>query len=260
MKPALMRLMQGGLLLLILLVAYLVMLPATWLDTLLQSETRGSLAMTGTKGTLWRGEGSLQALLPSGEAVTLAPANWNIALGELLALRLHITLRSAQSGNPILDVTLAPGETRIHEAKLELPAALLGVLSPTLRAAALSGRLGLQADDVRLDDGHATGKARVLWMAAGSELTRVNPLGNYQLELDGQGGGLDFRLMTLGGDLNLAGTGRVQPGKNPDYRITAVPVEAKRQELAPLLRMLGREVSPGTYQLTIDPNVQAVSG
>lgn len=254
------RLLQGGLLSLVLVVTYLVLLPATWLDDLLQRETRGSFTMTGTSGTLWRGEGTLQALLPSGEAVTLAPTSWSIALGELPALRLHITLRSTQSGNPILDVSLSPGETRIHEARLELPAALLGVLSPTLRAAALSGQMTLQATDVRLDDGHANGKARVLWVSAGSELSNVRPLGSYQLELDGQGGGLDFRLTTMAGALNLAGSGRVQPGKNPDYRITAIPIEAKRQELAPLLRMLGREVSPGTYQLTIDPNVQAVSG
>jgi general secretion pathway protein N len=254
------RSVQVGLLLLALFLAYLFMLPATWLDALLQRETRGSFTMTATSGTLWRGEGTLQALLPSGEAVTLAPTSWNIALGELLALRLHVTLRSTQNGSPILDVSLAPGETRIHEAKLDLPAALLGVLSPTLRAASLSGQMALQATDVRLDDGHATGKAHVIWLSAGSELSRVRPLGSYQLELDGQGGGLDFRLNTLGGDLNLAGSGRIQPGKNPDYRITATPVEAKRQELVPLLRMLGREISPGTYLLTIDPNVQAVSG
>jgi general secretion pathway protein N len=254
------RLLRAGLLLLVLVVAYMVMLPATWLDALLQRETRGSFTMTGTAGTLWRGEGNLQALLPSGEAVTLAPTSWNVALSELLALRLHITLRSTQSGITILDLSLAPGETRIHDAKLELPAALLGVLSPTLRAAGLSGHMSLQANDVRLDDGHASGKARVLWVAASSELTRVRPLGSYQLDLDSQGGGLDFRLTTLGGDLNLAGTGRMQPGKKLDYRITAIPIEAKRQELVPLLRMLGREVSPGTYQLTLDPNVQAVSG
>lgn len=253
------RLTQGGLSLLILVVAYLVLLPASWLDELLQRETRGSFTMTGASGTLWRGEGTLQALLPSGEAVTLAPTSWSIALGELPALRLHITLRSTQSGSPILDITLAPGETRIHEAKLELPAALLGVLSPTLRAAALSGQMSLQATDVRIDDGHANGKARVLWLAAGSELSNVRPLGSYQLELDGKGDGLDFRLTTMGGALNLEGSGRVQPGRNPEYRILAIPIEAKRQELAPLLRMLGREVSPGTYQLSIDPSVQAVS-
>ncbi len=254
------RLIRPGLLILLLLVAYLAMLPATWFDALLQRWTQGSLAMTGTSGTLWRGEGSLQAILPSGEAVTLAPAAWKVSLGELLSLRLHITLNSTQSGRPILDASLAPGEARINEAKLTLPAALLGVLSPTLRAAALSGQLALQVSDVQVDDGSATGKAKAVWLGAGSELSRVRPLGNYQLDLNGQDGGLDFRLTTLGGDLNLSGKGRFQPGKQADYRITAIPTEAKRQELVPLLRMLGTEVSPGTYQLTIDRNVQAVSG
>ena len=254
------RFFKAGLAVLLLLLAYLFMLPATWFDDLLQRTTQGSLAMTGTSGTLWRGEGSLQAILPSGEAVTLAPTSWRVAPWELLSLRLHLTLRSTQSGSPILDVSLSPSETRIHEARLELPAALLGVLSPTLRSAAMSGQLALQASDMRLADGRAAGKATALWLGAGSELSRVRPLGNYQLELEGQGAGLDFRLITLGGALNLSGSGHFLPGKAPDYRITAVPVADKRQELAPMLRMLGREVSPGTYQLTIDKNVQAVSG
>jgi general secretion pathway protein N len=254
------RLIQTGLAGLVLLLAYAAMLPATWFDDLLQRWTQGSLAMTGTSGTLWRGEGSLQAILPSGEAVTLAPTSWNVALWELLSLRLHITLRSTQSGSPILDVSLAPGETRIHAARLEVPAALLGVLSPTLRSAALSGQVALEAKDVRLADGHAAGKAKAYWLEAGSDLSRVRPMGSYQLEVDGQGDGLDFRLITLGGALNLTGTGRFVPGKKSDYRITAIPVADKRQELAPMLRMLGRETSPGTYQLTIDQNIQAVSG
>lgn len=254
------RLLQGGGGLLVLAFAYLVMLPATWLDSLLQSQTQGSFAMTGTTGTLWRGEGNLQVLLPTGEVVTLAPASWSIAPRELLALRLHLTMRSIQNGDPILDIALTPGEARIHEARLDLPAPLLGVLSPTLRAAALSGQLTLQATDVRLDQRSTAGHVRIQWLAAGSEMSRVRPLGNYQLDLDGKGGGMEFHLSTLGGSLNLTGSGHLQPGAAPDYKITAVPVAAKRQDLAPLLRMLGREVSPGTYQLTIDRNVQAVSG
>lgn len=253
------RLMQGGLSLLAMALVYLFLLPATWFDSLLQRQTKGSFAMTGTTGTLWRGEGNLQALLPTGEVVTLAPTSWNISPRDLLALRLRITLRSTQSGDPLLDLALAPGEARIHEAKLDLPAPLLGVLSPTLRAAALSGQLTLQATDVRLDESQTAGHVRIQWLAAGSELSRVRPLGSYQLDLDGKGGGMDFHLSTLGGSLNLTGSGHLQPGKNPDYKIMAVPIEAKRQDLAPLLRMLGREVSPGTYQLTIDRNVQAVS-
>lgn len=254
------RLIKPTLIAIVLSLAYLAMLPATWFDNVLQHATQGTLAMTGSSGTLWRGEGNLQALLPSGEAVTLAPAAWKVVLSELPSLRLHLIMHSVQDGKPILDLSLSPGETRIREAKLAIPASVLGVVSPTLRAAALSGNLNLQASDVRIANAKASGKAEVVWFAAASDLTRVRPLGNYHLTLDGQGTGLDIRLTTLGGSLNLSGGGRWQPGSNPDLRITAIPVEAKRQELAPMLRILGRETAPGTYQLTLDPNVGAVSG
>lgn len=253
------RLLKAGLVFWVLVLTYLVTLPATWIDAALQRASQGSLAMAGTKGTFWRGEGSLQALLPSGEAVTLVPLSWTIAPGELLALKLHIHARSARDNKPVLNATLGLGETYIQEAKLDLPAALLGVLSPTLRAAALSGQLALQVNELRFDPGHAAGKAQAYWKAAGSSLSRVRPLGNYLLDLNGQDNGLDFRLTTLRGPLALTGSGGWRPGKSPDIRVTAIPEESARQELAPLLRMLGRETRPGTYQLTIDRNVQAIT-
>jgi hypothetical protein len=253
------RLLKAGLVLLALFSTYLVMLPATWIDAFLQRTSQGILAMTGTTGTFWRGEGSLQALLPSGEAVTLIPVSWNIATGELLALKLHVNAQSTRDNRPVLNATLGWGETYIQEAKLELPAALLGVLSPTLRAAALSGQLALQVNEVRFDRSHAAGKAQAYWKAAGSGLSRIRPLGNYLLDLNGQGNGLDFHLITMGGPLTLTGSGGWRPGKNPDIRVTATPEESARQDLAPLLRMLGRETSPGTYQITIDPSVRAIA-
>jgi general secretion pathway protein N len=252
------RAVRAVLFVLALFIVYLAILPSTWFDRLLQRASQGSLAMTGTTGTLWRGEGSLQALLPSGEAVTLVPAAWNIALGELLALRLHLTVSSTQNGKPILDITLRPGETRIHEAKLDLPAALLGVLSPTLRAAALSGQLALQVNNVFFDAGHTSGKAKAVWRFAGSGLSRVRPLGTYQLDLNSQGSGLDFRLSTLSGSLSLAGSGHWQPGHRITFDGTATPAEAKRRDLMPLLRILGREISPGNYRLDLGQNIGAV--
>jgi general secretion pathway protein N len=253
------RLLKAGLLPLVLVFTYMVMLPATWIDSLLQGASQGTLAMTGTTGTFWRGEGNLQAFLPSGEVVTLVPVKWAIAPGELIALKLHIIAQSIRDDKPVLNATLGFGETYIQQATLELPAALLGVLSPTLRAAALSGQLALQAKELRFDSSHSTGKALAYWKAAGSSLSRVRPLGNYLLDLNGQGGGMDFHLTTMRGPLNLSGTGGWRPGKKPDIRVVATPEASARQELAPLLRMMGREISPGTYQLTLDQNVQAIS-
>lgn len=253
------RLLMAGLLLLALVATYLVMLPATWMDALLQRSSQGTLAMTGTKGTLWRGEGSLQALLPTGEAVTLVPVIWNVDAGELLALKFHIAALSARDNKPVLNATLGLRETYIQEAKLDLPAALLGVLSPTLRAAAFTGHIALHVNEVRLDSSHTAGKAQAYWKRAGSSLSRIRPLGNYVLDMTGKGNGMDFRLSTIGGPLTLAGTGDWIPGKRPDIRVTATPQESARQDLVPLLRMLGHETSPGTYQITLDPNVGVVS-
>jgi hypothetical protein len=253
------RLLMAGLMLLALVFTYLYMLPATWMDALLQRASQGSFAMTGTTGTFWRGEGSLQALLPSGEAVTLVPVSWNIVAPELLSLKLHIKAQSNRDNKPVLNATLGMGETYIQEARLELPAALLGVLSPTLRAAVFSGQLALHVDEVRFDSSRAAGKAQAYWKGAGSSLSRIRPLGNYMLDLNGKGNGMDFHLSTLGGPLTLTGSGGWIPGKHPDIRITATPEESARPELAPLLRMLGHETSPGTYQITIDPSVGVVT-
>ncbi len=246
-------------LLLALACTYLAMLPATWLDALLQDASQGTLAVTATRGTLWRGEGSLQAVQPNGEAVTLVPVNWDIALGELLSLNLHLVARSTQDGSTVLDAALRPGQIRIQSARLQLSAALLGTLSPTLRAADLSGQCLLQAKDVLLEKGRASGTAQLAWQGAGSSLSRIRPLGSYQLLLSGQGNGLEFRLMTLAGPLSLDGSGHWLPNQKSTYQITATPTEATRRELVPLLRMMGRETTPGSYQLTMDRNMGAVS-
>ena len=253
------RLLMVGLLVLVFISTYLIMLPATWMDAVLQRASQDSLALTGATGTLWNGEGSLQALLPTGEAITLVPVSWNIDPAELMALKVHIKAQSSRDNKPVLNATLGPGEAFVQEAKLDLPAALLGVLSPTLRAAALSGRISLHVDELRFGSSHAAGKAQAYWNGAGSSLSRIRPLGNYLLDLNGKGSGMDMRLSTIGGPLTLTGSGSWIPGRRPDIRVMATPDEGARQELAPLLRMMGHEASPGTYTITLDPSVGVVS-
>jgi len=253
------RLLMAALLLVVLGSTYLVLLPATWVDALLQRASRGSLAMTGATGSFWRGEGSLQALLPGGAAVTLTPVRWQVAAAELLALKLHFRAESARDGKPVLDATLTPGGTRIDEVNLELPASLLGVLSPTLREADFSGQILLQVKQVRVARGEAGGSAKAYWKSAGSGLSRIRPLGNYLLDLDGKGDALDFRLSTMGGPLTLAGSGKWRPGKPPEMLVTATPEAGVRQDLAPLLRLLGRDTGQGSYRLTFDQSVGVVT-
>ena len=253
------RLLLAVVLLLVLVSVYLVLLPASWMDAALQRASQGSLAMTGTSGSLWRGEGSLQAVLPSGEAVTLAPVRWHVVPGELLGLKLHLRMESLRDGKPILDGRFGRSEVTVREARLELPAALLGVLSPTLRDAGFSGQIALQVNDLRIGSDGATGRATAFWKDASSSLSRIRPLGSYLVDLNGKGKGLDFNVSTMGGPLALRGTGSWVPGKPPDLAITATAEEGARQELNPLLRLIGRQVAAGTYQLSFGQTVGVAS-
>ncbi|NTV94679.1 MAG: type II secretion system protein N, partial [Thiobacillus sp.] len=70
--------------------------------------------------------------------------------------------------------------------------------------------------------------------------------------------GLACRLDSLGGSaLALAGRTVRQPGRPFTFEGTARPAAAHRQELAPLLRILGREVTPDTYRLKVEAKVGA---
>jgi len=235
-----------------------VLAPATWVDRALQDASQGTLGLGSPRGTLWQGGGELQAILPAGETVTLAPIAWTLSVAELLQGRLHYSVLSERDGKPVLDFTLQSGASAIHDARLDLPAPLLGAVSPTLREAGLGGRIAVRANGLSFDGRHGSGKAELIWSDAASSLTPVRPLGNYRLELTGQEGGVAFRLSTLDGVLALAGEGVWLPGQQVTFKGTANPAAEKLQDLAPLLRILGRETGPGSYQLLLDPNVKAL--
>lgn len=232
--------------------------PASWFDQALQTVSQGVLMLGNPQGRIWQGRGDLQALLPNGRAATLAPVRWSISGTRLLAGELRFTLVSEQTGNLLLDATATHHGVQLHSVRLELPAPLLGAFTPTLREADLGGTLNLHSDGSQLQNNQLTGKFEIRWLNAASSITQVRPLGSYLITLTGQGDALKFSLATLNGELTLAGDGRWKMGQRLLFDGTASPSETRQQELAPLLRILGREIRPGVYQLELDPNVGAV--
>jgi hypothetical protein len=113
--------------------------PATWLDQALRRYSAGSLGLGDPRGRLWEGSGTLQALLPRGTAVTLAPLRWT--LGFVLPAGVRLTLVSTRDGSPLWDVSADARGFILHGARLELPAALLGRATPTLADADARGEL-----------------------------------------------------------------------------------------------------------------------
>ena len=251
------RLLSAFAVLIGILLVMAVYAPASWLDYGLQRISDRSLGLGDPHGSLWRGSGTLQAILPRGEAVTIGPVSWKIQARELLAGRLHLLMSSDRNGRPVLDAGITATTLTLHDLDIELPAALLGVVSPTLRDADPAGSMALRSREFVVDGHRNTGTVELRWKDAALSLSRVRPLGTYLMVVVGKDEGLDMRLMTLKGDLDLSGSGNWKPGRKLDIDVKATPSAARRDDLVPLLRILGHETSAGTYQLRIDQSINA---
>ena len=234
--------------------------PATWLDAALQRGSRGALSLGDAQGRIWAGSGTLQALLPRGEPVTLGRLRWSVAAAELLRGRLRFNVLSMPEGAPLVDVSLGTAGLTIHSSHLQLPAALLGAVSPTLREAALGGQLLIEASEFQWTRQQAAGAVDIVWTDAATGRVRVNPLGSYRIECQGEqsgAGGLDCRIATISADaaLKLTGSCRLASGQPIELDATAEAGESARRELVPLLRIIGKELRPGLYQLQPDPGI-----
>lgn len=240
----------------VLISAGIYLMPATWLDSALQRESRGVLSLGDPRGRVWEGSGVLQAMLPGGEAMTVDRVGWTVAWRELFFGRIRFSLISSRTGKPIADATLGVSGLTVHSGQLQLPASLLGTLTPTLREIVLSGQLVLKFRDFHLADKHAGGTAEITWNDAASGLVPINPLGNYQIEVKGNESGLGCRISTLN-EAALKLTGKCQQSAGQPFSIdaTAEPAPRYRRELAPLLRVIGKEIRPGIYQLQVDPSI-----
>lgn len=237
--------------------ATVVMAPATWLDFVLHRASGGVVSLGAPQGSLWSGTGTLQALMPQGAPVLIDRIRWSVVTPELWRGRLHLRVFSGQSEKLMADATLASSGLTLHSVQFDMPAALLGAFSPTLREAGLGGMLEVKASDLRVSGRRATGAATIVWNGAASGLTRVGALGNYRIEINGDANGLLCQFSTLDdAALKLTGNCRLTPGQ--PFRIdgTAEPAEVYKTRLVPLLRVFGRETRPGIYQLQLDPAVK----
>ena len=222
--------------------AYLVFLlvnaPAAWFGFALERSSRGALALGDPAGTLWKGSGLL-GLRSGGAFRGVADLQWSCNPLSVLTGRLGVALSGVAPETRLrASVSLGAGSVRFKNVEVD---ALAAVLEPAVPAAAFAkpdGRLRVLADSVEIGATGIVGAATVEWLEAG--VSGLQRLGDYRLQIAGNGERAELKLATLRGDLRLTGAGewRAAQPRIVQLRGTA-EAAAGRKDLEPLLQALG---------------------
>ncbi len=225
--------------------------PATLVDAGLERASHGRLRLAEAQGTLWSGSGQIEIRDPGGQAGVAKSLVWRVLPESLLRGRLvcEVGLEQATSRFP---VTISLSRIELANADIRLPATVLGLGVPKLAPLGLTGEVLVHVANLSITRDAMDGNATVQWHAAGSTLTPVSPLGDYELRLDGEGMNVHAFLRTIEGPLQLNGKGSWTRGERPAFLAMAVIPPQHQQQLAPLMRLIAVERGAGRFELQLN--------
>jgi general secretion pathway protein N len=190
------------------------------------------------EGSLWRGSGLLA--VSNGRQVHLIPGRliWHVQFWDLFFGKLTVTLEH-EAAEEAIEVTLGTDAVRVAAGRIRLPAAVLAAAGAPFNTIRPGGRLNLQWDNLRFEQGRFEGNAQLDWEEAQSALSSVAPLGSFRLTATGRGELGQANLVTLKGPLLLQGEGSMD-GAGIRFRGTAEADPEMRDSLDGLIGLLGQ--------------------
>ena len=230
--------------------ALLALAPATLIDARLARASDGRLRLASAQGSFWAGTGWLEIRDTAGRAGVAKPLAWRVRPASLLRGRFVAEVELDQAAKPF-PVTISFSQIEIADAGIRLPAAALGLGMPKLAAFRLTGDVLVKIPRLSVERGRVDGEATLQWRAAGSALTPISPLGEYEVHLKAAGPAVHAALRTVEGPLELEGTGSWANGAAPNFVATARVPEQHREQLAPLLRLFAVERGAGAFELQL---------
>ncbi|HUW36851.1 MAG TPA: type II secretion system protein N [Rhodocyclaceae bacterium] len=225
--------------------------PATLVDATLNHASDGRLRLAEARGTIWSGAGLIEIRAAGGKSGLAKSIAWRFLPQSLLRgyLACDIRLDGADRG---FQAEIHPTRIELADATIAFPATVLGLAVPKLGVLSLTGEVLLHVAQLTLGLGGTEGSATLQWRGAGSALTSVSPLGDYELRLDGEAAVIHMALTTIKGPLRIDGKGSWSAGGRPAFLATAVVSQPYQQQLAPLLRLIAIERGPGRFQLQLN--------
>jgi general secretion pathway protein N len=224
--------------------------PATLVDAGLQRASHGRLRLAEAQGTLWSGSGQIEIRDAGGRTGVAKSLAWRFLPESLLRGRLVCEVELDQSAKRF-PVTISLSRIEIANAEISLPATVLGLGVPKLAPLGLTGDVLLRVASLSIERKEMRGNATLQWRDAGSVLTPISPLGDYELRLDGEGATVHAYLRTIQGPLRLEGKGSWANGNHPVFLATARVPAQHQQQLAPLLRLIAVERGEGSFELVL---------
>jgi len=232
-------------------VAVIATAPATLVDAGLQRASHGRLRLAEAQGRLWSGSGQIEFRDSGGRIGVAKNLAWRFLPESLLRGRLVCEVGLDQSAKRF-PVTISLSRIEIANAEISLPAAVLGLGVPKLAPLGLTGDVLLRVASLSIERKEMQGNATLQWRDAGSVLTPISPLGDYELRLDGEGATVHAYLRTIQGPLRLDGKGSWTHGDSPVFLAMARVPPQHQQQLAPLLRLIAVQRSEGSFELQLN--------
>jgi len=223
----------------------LVFLPATWLGSMVETQTGGRLTLGDAQGTLWRGSAFVGGAAGASGAVTpLLPGRFSWQLSPMVLLgQVDITLENPQALSQPVNLSGSWSQWQVSPAALLLPAERLAGLGAPLNTLAPSGVVKLSWTTLELARaGQAlavNGRTLLSLNDMGSRMAPVKPLGSYELTMDWRGQQAQMSLSTVRGALLLSGTGALDKGRF-QFSGQAQAADGYEETLGNLLNLLGQ--------------------
>jgi general secretion pathway protein N len=231
--------------------ALIVLAPATLIDARLARASDGRLRLAEVQGSLWSGAGWIEIRDAAGRAGVAKRLAWRVLPGSLLRGQLVAQVELDQAARPF-PVTMSLSRIDIADAAITVPAAVLGLGMPRLAPFRFSGDVLVNISQLSLERGRMQADATLQWRNAGSALTRISPLGDYEFRFKASGSGVQAVLSTLEGPLQLDGNGAWSNGAPPRFLATARVPAQHQEQLSPLLRLIAVERGAGTFELRFE--------
>ena len=220
--------------------------PASWLDSLAARLTGGRLRLAEATGTVWQGSGRLvwadtgesaQARRSLAGVALPGRVHWQIAPAPLFLGLIEATLKLDGMTQPVA-LQGSWRELRLGNGRLDLPRIELGALGSPWNTVRPAGAVMLSWSNVMLGPQRFEGSVAIELRNLASALSTVRPLGNYRIEIQGQGGQATIGMQTLDGALTITGQGSAST-RGFSFVARAQPADADDTRLRGLLGLVG---------------------